>query len=70
MANSIVLLACGTMTVCASTTLEAYKGKSRSAFSGKALAIVQSSTSAGKITCKATSGSLTGSSVVITAGTP
>src|SRR5260221_1690334 len=49
---------------------ESYKGKSRSAFNGKALAILQSTTSAGKITLKATSGSLAAGSVVITTGTP
>jgi len=45
---------------------ESYQGKSRSAFSGKALAIVQSTATAGKITLKASSGSLTASSVDIT----
>lgn len=44
---------------------ESYKGISRSAFSGKALAIVQSTTSAGTITLKATSGTLTGGTVNI-----
>lgn len=45
---------------------EPYKANSRSAFSGKALAIIQSSTTPGTITLKATSGSLKGGSVVIT----
>ncbi|MGC4063276.1 MAG: hypothetical protein QM784_01210 [Polyangiaceae bacterium] len=47
---------------------ESYKGTSRAAFSGKALAIVQSTTTAGTITLKATSGALTGSSVEIKTG--
>jgi beta-galactosidase len=47
-----------------------YKGTTRSAFSGKALAIIQSTTSPGKITLKASSGSLTGSSVDITTAAP
>jgi beta-galactosidase len=37
-------------------SLESYKGSSRSAFSGKALAIVQSATSPGTVTVEATSG--------------
>jgi beta-galactosidase len=49
---------------------ESYKGTSRSAFSGKALAIIQSTTSAGTITLKAAAGSLTGGSVTITTTTP
>ena len=49
---------------------ESYKGNTRSAFSGKALAIVQATTTPGKITVKATSGSLTGSQVEITTGSP
>jgi beta-galactosidase len=49
---------------------ESYKGTTRSAFSGKALAIIQSTTTAGKITLKATSGALTASSVAITTSTP
>jgi beta-galactosidase len=47
-----------------------YKGNTRSAFSGKALAIIQSTATAGKITLKATSGSLTGASVSITTTAP
>lgn len=49
---------------------ESYKGTSRSAFSGKALAIIQSTTTAGTITLKVTAGSLTGGSVTITTTTP
>ncbi|MET0790783.1 MAG: glycoside hydrolase family 2 TIM barrel-domain containing protein [Polyangiaceae bacterium] len=45
---------------------ESYKANSRSAFSGKALAIIQSSTTPGTITLKATSGSLKGGSVAVT----
>jgi beta-galactosidase len=52
------------------TSHESYKGTSRSAFSGKAMVIVQSTTTAGKITLKATSGSLTAASVDITTATP
>jgi beta-galactosidase len=48
------------------TSHESYQGTSRSAFSGKALAIVRSTDSAGEVTLRATSGSLVGSSVVIT----
>jgi beta-galactosidase len=47
-----------------------YKGTTRSAFSGKALAIIRSTTTAGKITLKATSGSLTTASVAITTEAP
>jgi beta-galactosidase len=50
------------------TSHESYKGQSRSAFSGKALAIIQSTTTAGTVTLKATSGSLASGSVVITTG--
>ncbi|HTY29663.1 MAG TPA: glycoside hydrolase family 2 TIM barrel-domain containing protein, partial [Mycobacterium sp.] len=39
-----------------------YKGTTRSAFSGKAMAIIRSTATAGKITLKATSGSLTAAS--------
>jgi beta-galactosidase len=52
------------------TSHESYQGSSRSAFSGKALVIVRSTTAAGTITLKATSGSLAGSSVAITTGAP
>jgi beta-galactosidase len=53
-----------------STNHESYKGTSHAAFSGKLMAIVQSTATAGKITLKATSGSLTGGSVDITTATP
>ena len=53
-----------------STNHDSYKGTSHAAFSGKLMAIVQSSATAGKITLKATSGSLTGGSVDITTATP
>jgi beta-galactosidase len=53
-----------------STSHESYQGMSRSAFSGKALAIVRASTTPGMITLKASSGSLMESSVAITASTP
>jgi beta-galactosidase len=49
---------------------EPYKGKSRSAFSGKALAIIQSTTTPGKIMLKASSGMLTSSSLEIVTVTP
>jgi beta-galactosidase len=49
---------------------ESYKGTTRSAFSGKAMAIIRSTTTAGKITLKATSGSLTATSVAITTEAP
>jgi hypothetical protein len=52
------------------TNHDSYKGTSHAAFSGKLMAIVQSTTTAGTITLKATSGSLTGSSVAITASAP
>ena len=50
------------------TSHESYKGTSRSAFSGKVMAIVQSTTTPGQITLSASSGSLTGGSVTITSG--
>jgi len=53
-----------------STNHDSYKGTSHAAFSGKLMAIVQSTATAGKITLKATSGSLTGGSVDITTTTP
>lgn len=52
------------------TNHESYKGSVRSAFSGKALAIIRSTTTAGTITLRATSGSLTASSVAITTRNP
>ncbi len=53
-----------------STNHDSYKGTSHAAFSGKLMAIVQSTGTAGKVTLKATSGSLTGSSVDITTVAP
>ncbi len=53
-----------------STNHDSYKGTSHAAFSGKLMAIVQSTATAGKITLKATSGSLTGASIDITTATP
>jgi beta-galactosidase len=53
-----------------STNHDSYKGTSHAAFSGKMMAIVESTTTAGKITLKASSGSLTGASVDITTTTP
>jgi beta-galactosidase len=47
---------------------ESYQGTSRSAFSGKALAILRSTTTAGTITLRAMSGSLTAASVDVTTG--
>jgi len=49
---------------------ESYKGTSRAAFSGKAVAIIQSTSTAGTITLKATSSSLTDTSVAITTTAP
>jgi len=53
-----------------STNHDSYKGTSHAAFSGKLMAIVQSTATAGKVTLKATSGSLTGGSVDITTAAP
>jgi hypothetical protein len=53
-----------------STNHDSYKGTSHAAFSGKLMAIVQSTTNAGMITLNATSGSLMGSSVAITTAAP
>jgi beta-galactosidase len=50
------------------TNHESYKEHSRSAFTGKALAIIQSTTTPGTVTVKATSGSLKAGSVAITTG--
>jgi beta-galactosidase len=48
---------------------ESYKGTSHAAFSGKALAIIQSTTTAGKVTVQATSMGLAAGSVdIVTAG--
>jgi beta-galactosidase len=52
------------------TSHESYKGNSRSAFSGKALVIIQSTTTPGTVTVKATSGSLTAGSVEIVTAAP
>lgn len=53
-----------------STNHESYKGTSHAAFSGKLMAIIQSTTTPGTITLKASSGSLTGSSTTINTQTP
>ena len=53
-----------------STNHDSYKGTSHAAFSGKLMAVVRSTTTAGTITLNATSGSLTGSSAVITTTAP
>jgi beta-galactosidase len=50
-----------------STNHDSYKGTSHAAFSGKLMAIVRSTTTAGTITVTASSGSLTGGSAVVTA---
>jgi len=50
------------------TSHEPYQGTSRSAFSGKALAIVRSTTTPGRITLTASSGALTAGSIEIEAG--
>ena len=52
------------------TNHDSYKGTSHAAFSGKLLAIIHSTTTSGKITLKATSGSLTAGSVDINTETP
>jgi beta-galactosidase len=53
-----------------STNHDSYKGTSHAAFSGKLMAIVRSTTTPGTITLTASSGSLTGSSVMVTTTTP
>ena len=53
-----------------STSHESYKGQSRSAFSGKALVIIQATTTPGTVTLKAASGTLAGTSAVIVTKTP
>ena len=53
-----------------STNHDSYKGTSHAAFSGKLMAIVQSTTTAGTVTLKASSGSLTAGSVNITTTSP
>ena len=52
------------------TSHEPYQGSSRSAFSGKAMAIVKSTTAPGAITLTASSGSLTVASATITTTAP
>jgi beta-galactosidase len=52
------------------TSHEAYQGTSRSAFSGKAMAIVKSTAVPGAVTLTASSGSLTGASATITTAAP
>jgi beta-galactosidase len=53
-----------------STSHESYKGTSRSAFSGKALAIIQSTTTPGTVTITATSGSLKMGAVDVVTASP
>lgn len=53
-----------------STNHDSYKGTSHAAFSGKLMAMVQSTTTAGTVTLKATSGSLPGGAVDITTTAP
>jgi len=52
------------------TNHDSYKGTSHAAFSGKLMAIVQATGTPGTVTLKATSGSLTASSAVITTKAP
>ena len=49
-----------------STNHDSYKGTTHAAFSGKLMAIVRSTTTAGTITVTASSGSLTGGSAIVT----
>ena len=53
-----------------STNHEPYKGTTHAAFSGKAMAIIQSTTTAGKVTVRATSMGLAAGSVDIVTGGP
>ena len=53
-----------------STSHESYKGTSRSAFSGKALAIIQSTTTPGTVTVTATSGTVKMAAVDIVTASP
>ena len=53
-----------------STNHDSYKGTSHAAFSGKLMAIIQSTTTAGTVTVNATSGSLTAGSTSITTQAP
>jgi len=52
------------------TSHEAYTGTTRSAFSGKALAILRSTKTSGSITLQASSDALTGASVRIATNAP
>lgn len=52
------------------TSHESYRGTTRSAFSGKALAILRSTTTPGAITLQASSGSLTTASVTVATTSP
>jgi beta-galactosidase len=53
-----------------STNHDSYKGTSHAAFNGKLMAIIQSTTTAGAVTVKATSGSLTSGAVTIMTQAP
>jgi beta-galactosidase len=53
-----------------STSHESYKGTSRSAFSGKALAIIRSTTTPGTVTITATSGSLKMGAIDVVTASP
>jgi beta-galactosidase len=53
-----------------STNHDSYKGTSHAAFNGKLMAIVQSTSTAGAVTVKATSGSLTSGSTTIMTQSP
>jgi beta-galactosidase len=53
-----------------STNHESYKGTQHQAFNGKAVAIIESTTTPGTVTVKATSGSLTAGSATITTTAP
>jgi beta-galactosidase len=48
------------------TSMESFRGSSRKAFNGMCLAVIQSNTTAGRITLTASSAGLTGASVAIT----
>ena len=53
-----------------STNHDSYKGTSHAAFNGKLMALIQSTTTAGAVTVKATSGSLTSGSATIMTQAP
>jgi beta-galactosidase len=53
-----------------STNHDPYKGTSHAAFSGKLMAIIQATTSAGTVTVNATSGGLTAGSTTVTTKAP